>query len=94
MLYMIHCTDKPDHLQVRLENRDAHLAYISGFGGQLFAAGPLLSEDEQMQGSVLIMDFESLAEAEAFCANDPYQQAGLFAHVQIARWKKVLPAKA
>ena len=28
MRYHILCTDKPGHLQTRLDNREAHLAYI------------------------------------------------------------------
>jgi len=43
-----------------------------------------------MTGSVLIIDFDSLDEAQAFCARDPYVRAGLFDHVSISRWKKVL----
>ena len=30
MLYVISCTDKPDHGQVRQENRPAHLDYPQG----------------------------------------------------------------
>lgn len=94
MLYLIHCIDKPGHLQTRLDNREAHLAYVSEHAEQIHAAGPLISEEEAMRGSVLIMDFPDRAAADTFCANDPYQLAGLFAQVHISRWKKVLPAES
>lgn len=91
MLFHIHCLDKPGHLQVRLDNREAHIAYAKALGDRLFAAGPLLDHQESMVGSVLIIDFDSMDEAETFCANDPYAKAGLFEQVSISRWKKALP---
>lgn len=93
MLYVIKCVDKPDHLQVRLDNRPAHVDYLKSYGDKLFAAGPTLSDDDDsMNGSVVILDLADKAEAEEFCANDPYAKAGLFESVAISKWKKVLPA--
>lgn len=93
MLYALFCTDKPDHLAVRQQNRAAHLAYLSQFEDKIFAAGPTLAADgTTMNGSLLLLDFADLAEAEAFAAGDPYAKAGLFASVAIRPWKKVLPA--
>ncbi len=92
MLFALICTDKPDHLAVRQQNRAAHLAYLSQFEEKMFAAGPTLANDgASMNGSILILDFADRAEAEAFAAGDPYAKAGLFAHVDIRPWKKVLP---
>jgi len=91
MLYVVHCFDKPNHLQVRTDNRPAHVEYLKSFGDKLHAAGPTLDAAEQMNGSVVILDLESLADAEAFAANDPYAKAGLFDKVSIQPWKKVLP---
>jgi len=93
MLFVIKCVDKADHLQVRLDNRPAHVEYLKSYGDKLFAAGPTLSEeDDRMNGSVVILDLENEAEARDFCDNDPYAKAGLFADVSISKWKKVLPA--
>ncbi len=91
MLYVIHCFDKPGHLQVRMDNRPAHVDYLKSFGDKLQAAGPTLDAEENMNGSVVVLDLENLAEAEAFAANDPYAKAGLFESVSIQPWKKVLP---
>jgi len=91
MLFVIHCSDKKDHLQVRMDNRSAHIDHLKSYGGKLDAAGPTLSDEGTMNGSVIILDLENLAEAEAFAANDPYKKAGLFASVSISAWKKVLP---
>ena len=91
MLYPILCKDKPGHLQTRLDNRDAHLAVVNALGDRLFAAGPLLNDQDEMVGSVLIIDFDSDDAATAFCAADPYALAGLFQDVTITRWRKTLP---
>ena len=92
MLYHILCKDKPGCLQLRLDNRDAHLAVVKALGDRLFAAGPLLNGNDEMIGSVLIIDFDDDAAAEAFCEQDPYAKAGLFEQVTVTRWRKTLPA--
>ena len=91
MLYHILCKDKPGQLQTRLDNREAHLAFVNALGDRLFAAGPLLDDKDDMVGSVLIIDFISDEAAADFCASDPYALAGLFEDVSIKRWRKTLP---
>lgn len=94
MLFILYCVDKPGHERVRLDNRPAHLAFLATHEANLVAAGPLQTDDgNAMVGSLLIMDFENRAEAEAFAAGDPYAAAGLFESVTIRRWKRVLPAE-
>ncbi len=93
MLFMLFCNDKPDHEQVRLDTRQAHLDYLGGFKDRALVVGPTLTDDGQhMNGSLLILDFADLKEAEDFAANDPYNKAGLFESVTIRAWKKVIPA--
>ncbi|MEJ6392959.1 YciI family protein [Gymnodinialimonas sp. 2305UL16-5] len=83
------CTDKPNHLKVRLENREAHLAYLEG-SDQLISAGPFLNEDGDMCGSLLVLEVDDMSDAHAFAAEDPYAKAGLFQDVRIEEWKKVI----
>lgn len=64
---------------------------MNALGDRLFAAGPLLNDQDEMVGSVLIIDFDSDVAAAAFCAADPYAIAGLFEDVTITRWRKTLP---
>lgn len=91
MHFYIRCVDKPGHLDVRKANREDHLAYIKGgFADRIVAAGPTLDPDmEGMNGSVFIIDFDSIEEAREFAANDPYAKAGLFESVVIRPFKKV-----
>lgn len=81
--------DKPGALQIRLDNRDAHLAYIAETG-VVEMAGPFLDADGAMCGSMIIMNVENLSDAHAWADNDPYAKAGLFEKVRIEEWKKVV----
>lgn len=88
MLYALICRDKPGALQVRLDTRAEHLAYIESTG-VVKMAGPFL-EDGQMCGSLVILETETLAAAQDWAANDPYAKAGLFASASVTEWKKVI----
>lgn len=89
MLIALMAQDKPGALQTRLDNRDAHVAYLKETG-VVSQAGPLLDDNEQMIGSLVILDVEDMAAAQAWAANDPYAKADLFAEVKLVPWKKVI----
>lgn len=92
MQFAIQCLDKDGHGDIRAENRPAHLDYLRANARRILAAGPLLDENgKQPIGSLLLMEFEDLAEAQAFAANDPYNTAGLFEEVKIRPWRMVFP---
>jgi uncharacterized protein YciI len=88
MRFAVICRDKPDHLEVRLQNRAAHLAYIEATG-IVEMAGPLI-EEGRMCGSLVILGADSLDTARAWVAGDPYGRAGLFDTVTVTEWKKVI----
>lgn len=89
MLVALICTDKPNHLQTRLDNRPAHVAYLND-SGVVHLAGPFLNAAGQMTGSLIVLDVESLQQAQEWAAADPYAKAGLFSEVRITEWKKVI----
>jgi len=92
MLFALICHDKPDHVHVRMENRPAHVEHLKSLGDTLFAAGPLLADDnETMIGSLVVIEADTKADVETFATSDPYAVAGLFESVTITPWKKVLP---
>ncbi|MDA7966645.1 YciI family protein [Ruegeria sp.] len=88
MLIALIARDKSGALQTRLDNRADHLAYIEDTG-VVAQAGPLLDGDA-MIGSLVILDVEDLAAAQAWADNDPYAKAGLFQSVELIPWKKVI----
>lgn len=95
MAFMIYCLDKPNHVEVRLANRPAHVEHLTKHESQLLSAGPLLTPDGQtMIGSLLVLDTDDRAIADAFVAADPYSKAGLFQSVTIMPYRKVFPRVA
>ncbi|WP_346892402.1 YciI-like protein [uncultured Roseibium sp.] len=86
MLYALICTDKPHSLQVRLDNRPAHIEFLKGLDDGLKAAGPFLDDDGNMTGSLVIIEAPNRDEALAISQEDPYAKAGLFESVEIRPW--------
>jgi uncharacterized protein YciI len=88
MIYVLICKDKPGSLQVRLDTRPAHVAYLTSLNesGQLKFAGPFLGDDGKPVGSLVAVEAADLAAAKSLSANDPYAKAGLFATVDIQPW--------
>ncbi|MFT5113025.1 MAG: hypothetical protein ACI8P9_002353 [Parasphingorhabdus sp.] len=92
MPYYIHAEDKAGALELRLQVREAHLAYTMQFNDKIIAAGPILGDDgETMLGSVILIDLDDRAEVEAYCAGDPYSKAGVFSQVSIQPFRHMWP---
>ena len=89
MRFALMTKDKPGALQTRLDNREAHLAYIAETG-VVEMAGPVLDDEGQMCGSLIVLEVEDMAAAQAWAENDPYAKAGLFSDVILRTWKKVI----
>lgn len=100
MHYMIHGEDVPGTLDKRLAARPAHLERLQTLlaAGRLILAGPCPAIDSPdpgpagFSGSLIVAEFPSLAEAQAWANADPYVAAGVYASVTVKPFKKVLPA--
>lgn len=88
MLFALICNDKPGHLQVRLDTRPEHVAFLEALNaeGKLKFAGPFLGEDGKPTGSLVVLDVADTAAAKALADQDPYARAGLFENVEIRAW--------
>ncbi len=99
MYYAIIATDVPDSLDKRAKARPAHLARLQALkqDGRLLMAGPFPAIDNEdpgsagYTGSLIIAEFDSLDEAQAWADADPYVQAGVYAEVTLKPFRKVLP---
>ncbi|MBT8130405.1 MAG: YciI family protein [Gammaproteobacteria bacterium] len=99
MFYAIIAEDVADSLEKRLEARPAHLERLNALRdqGRLILAGPHPAIDTEdpgeagFSGSLIVAEFNSLEDAEAWAADDPYQHAGVYASVTVKPFKKVLP---
>lgn len=99
MLYVLMGEDAPGKLDARMAVRPAHLARLEALRdeGRLLAAGPMPAIDSPdpgpagFFGSLVIAEFASQADAEAWLAADPYVTNGVFARTSVRPYKKVLP---
>lgn len=100
MLYAILGDDAPGSLDKRLAARPAHLERLKALqdAGRLLLAGPCPAIDAPdpgpagFAGSLIVAEFDSLAEAQAWAAADPYVTEGVFARTTVRPFRKVLPA--
>ncbi len=99
MYYMIHGIDTDDSLEARLSVRPAHLERLEKLRdeGRLLLAGPLPAIDSPdpgpagFTGSLVVAEFDSLADAQAWADADPYMEAGAYREARVYPFKKVLP---
>lgn len=99
MWYAIISEDHPDTLTQRQTARPAHLERLQALQncGRLLLAGPHPAIDSDdpgpagFTGSLVVAEFGSLEEARAWADADPYIGAGVYAHVTVKPFKKVLP---
>ena len=66
MQFVLFCEDKPGAEALRLETREAHLAYVGTLTDKIKLAGPMLSDDgEHMVGSLFVIEADSIDEVRA-----------------------------
>jgi uncharacterized protein len=100
MLYALVGQDVPDSLDKRLAARPAHLERLHSLQqqGRLLLAGPFPAIDGNdpgtagFTGSLIVAEFDTLADAQSWADADPYVAAGVYAAVSVKPFKKVLPA--
>lgn len=99
MWYAIISEDVADSLERRKGARDAHLQRLQELAkdGRVLVAGPHPATDTNepgtagFTGSLVIVDFPSIADAQDWADADPYVEAGVYAKVTVKPFKKVLP---
>jgi len=80
-------------LELRGVHRPSHLDYWRPLAaaGRVRHAGPLLDEQGQPRGSVLIFDAADLPAAKALAAADPYSTNRVFERHELFETRAVLP---
>lgn len=87
MLFAMIAKDAPGAGQLRLDTRPVHLQHLQSLGKQLVFAGALLDSEEKPEGSLVILEAETLEEAQKLAAADPFVAAGVFASYEVKRWR-------
>lgn len=99
MWYAIIGQDVENSLSLRKLHRPAHLQRLNELNsvGRLLIAGPHPAEDSSepsdagFTGSLLVVDFDSMAEAKKWADTDPYFLNGVYQSVTIKPFIKALP---
>ncbi|CRM54957.1 YciI family protein [Pseudomonas salomonii] len=88
--YLLFATDKPDVLSLREQLRASHRAYLNDpapHAVRVILGGPTLTQDSrQMNGTLLVIQAQTLEEVDAFLAEDPYMKSGVFASFEVRPW--------
>jgi len=100
MLYAIISQDVENSLEARLNARPDHLARLEQLQneGRLVIAGPHPAIDSNdpgeagFSGSLVVAEFNSLADAQCWADADPYISAGVYQQVTVKPFKKVFPS--
>jgi hypothetical protein len=99
MWYLLIGADVDDSLAARRRLRPAHLARLEALKaeGRLLLAGPLPAVDAEdpgeagFTGSAIVAKFDSLEDAKAWAAGDPYATGGVYDTMLVKPFKPVLP---
>ena len=99
MLYAVISEDVKDSLELRLSVRPAHVERLVALkdAGKLILAGPHPAIDSEdpgtngFTGSLIVAEFDSLEDAQAWADTDPYIAAGVYKNVTVKPFKQVLP---
>jgi uncharacterized protein YciI len=87
MTFLVHAFDFTDAeaLNRRLAARETHISGAKSMHekGELVLAGAMLSPDEKMIGSVVIIEMESLEAVENWLRNEVYVQQNVWDKVNI-----------
>ena len=99
MIYAIISEDVADSGPLRQSARPRHLERLEKLKkeGRLLLAGPCPAIDSNdpgpagFTGSLVVAEFDNLAEAQQWADTDPYMDAGVYASVVVKPFKPVLP---
>jgi uncharacterized protein len=97
--YAVMSSDFPNSLSKRLAARPAHVARLVALRdeGRLLIAGPHPAVDctdpgpAGFTGSLVVVEFPTLEDAQAWANEDPYLAAGVYEQVVVKPFNLVLP---
>jgi hypothetical protein len=89
MLWAISRVAATNFAALREKSLQVHIDYLRSQKNILVLSGGTVSDDgNDFNGSLLIVNVASRAEAQAFADGDPFAKAGMFTDVKITRMRK------
>ena len=93
MQFMIKALDGKGKLAKRMEVRPRHLEGMEKLGSHIICAGGLLDDEGKMKGSVLILDFPSRTQLDAYLAAEPYVVEQVWEKIEVEPLNVVIGGK-
>ncbi|MDY7548933.1 YciI family protein [Glaciimonas sp. Gout2] len=94
MIFCIYRIDRHGSGTERNRLRQPHLEYLSRYAASILLAGALLENGNHEDapaateiGSMYLVEFDVISDAEFFAYNDPFHLAGLFKEVSISAFE-------
>ena len=87
MLFAITARDKPGMADQRIAVRPVHLDYLKGLGDRVALAGALLDGNGTPEGTLVVMEAETIEAATASFEADPFFKQGIFGSYEIKPWR-------
>lgn len=96
MQFLVMARDGTDDeaIERRKRTRPLHLEAIAPFvdAGNVLVGGAMLSKDDDMIGSMLLMDFPDRAALDAWLEADPYVTDGVWREVEVRPFRTAVGA--
>jgi len=90
-LFLLRCLDVVGAAAHREQQRAAHVAHVRG-SGVVRMAGPMVNDSGAIVGSLMIIEVQDFARAQAFVENDPFRRAGVYGSVDIDQFRMTFTA--
>lgn len=86
-LFALIAKDKPGTGAQRAATRPVHLEHLNSLGQELVIAGALMGADGNPEGSLMVVEADTLETATARFMADPFIAEGIFGSVEIKPWR-------
>lgn len=92
-MHFVYCLiDRDNVADIRRSYEDAENTYLATVNECIFFGGTLLSEDrKEAKGSLYVIDWPDRAAAEAWLAESPYRNAGVYREARIRAYTHMVP---
>jgi uncharacterized protein YciI len=87
MLFALIAKDNPGMGDKRLATRPVHLDHLNNMGTKLRLAGATLDASGNPDGSIMVVEADTIEAATALFMADPFIKEGIFASTEIKPWR-------
>ena len=86
-LFVMIAKDRPGTGEQRTATRPVHMDHLAAMGDKLVFAGALMGDNGSPEGSLLVLEADSLEAATASFMADPFIAGCIFETVEVKPWR-------